>query len=150
MFVHIITDTPGKLSDLCSMLGPQHRVSHATLKAINSGRSSWNTSNVACDVVIIAADLRIVESISAIKQMAPRLGSAQKRIFIIDQKGRLFGAQAYALGATHVWSTRFPNGRCWPPVRILTSQELPATTGPALGMLHQTAKLRSPQCSPQR
>ncbi len=56
----------------------------------------------ACDAAVVAADLRIFENIAAIKELLPRLKHVRKRIFVIDQRERLFAAQAYALGATHV------------------------------------------------
>ena len=55
-----------------------------------------------CDAAVVAADLRIVENIAAIKELLPRLKHVRKRVFLIDQRERLFAARAYALGATHV------------------------------------------------
>jgi putative nucleotidyltransferase with HDIG domain len=54
------------------------------------------------DAVVVTADLRIVENIAALRETFGRSGHALKRIFLIDQKARLYTAQAYALGATSV------------------------------------------------
>ena len=53
------------------------------------------------DAVVVAADLRIVENITALKTMSDELTRIPKRIFIIEQRTRLATVQAYALGATH-------------------------------------------------
>jgi putative nucleotidyltransferase with HDIG domain len=95
MFVRVIADTPGKFPGLRSMLEPHHSVDCALLDGGDAARGG-------CDAAIVAADLRIVENISALKQIAPGLRRARKRIFLVDLRGRLFGVQAYALGATHV------------------------------------------------
>ena len=54
------------------------------------------------DAIVVAADLRVVENISAVKAVSGKLTSAPKRVFLIDQRTRLAIVQAYALGATHV------------------------------------------------
>jgi putative nucleotidyltransferase with HDIG domain len=54
------------------------------------------------DAVVVAADLRVVENISAVKAASGTLTLAPKRVFLIDQKTRLAIVQAYALGATRV------------------------------------------------
>ncbi len=77
------------------MLVPEYAVNCTPL----TGKASVQKG---CDAAVVAADLRIVENIAAIKELLPRLKHVRKRVFIIDQKERLFAAQAYALGATHV------------------------------------------------
>ena len=54
------------------------------------------------DAVVVTADLRALENISALKEAFGRLSHVRKRIFLIDQKARLFIFQAIALGATRV------------------------------------------------
>lgn len=54
------------------------------------------------DAIVVAADIRIVENISALKAASAKLTRIQKRVFLIDSRGRLSVVQAYALGATHV------------------------------------------------
>ena len=56
-----------------------------------------------CGAIIAAADLRLPDNIAALKEAAEKFNSIRRRVFIIDQKARLFAAQAYALGATHVF-----------------------------------------------
>ena len=54
------------------------------------------------DAIVVAADIRIAENISALKAASARLARIPERIFLIDRKERLSVVQAYALGATHV------------------------------------------------
>jgi HD-GYP domain-containing protein (c-di-GMP phosphodiesterase class II) len=54
---------------------------------------------------VVAADLRIVDNISALKAASAKLTRVARRIFVIDSKARLSVVQAYALGATHVLAT---------------------------------------------
>jgi putative nucleotidyltransferase with HDIG domain len=54
------------------------------------------------DAIVVAADIRIVENISALKAASAKLTRIPKRIFLIDRRDRLSVVQAYALGATHV------------------------------------------------
>jgi putative nucleotidyltransferase with HDIG domain len=95
MSVHVVADTISKLSALRAMLEGQHAVTSELLSggAIQSG---------GYDAVVVTADLRAVENIAALKEVFGKLGHVRKRIFLIDQKARLFVVQAYALGATQV------------------------------------------------
>src|ERR1700736_1431936 len=95
MSVHVIADTANKLATLRAMLEGQHTVTSELLCG-TSNRCSTS------DAIVITADLRVVENISALKEMFGKLGHVPKRIFLIDQKERLFTVQAYALGATRV------------------------------------------------
>jgi len=52
--------------------------------------------------VLVAADLRVVDNIAAIKQFGRRLSRIARRIFVLDHQSRLSTVQAYALGATGV------------------------------------------------
>jgi putative nucleotidyltransferase with HDIG domain len=54
------------------------------------------------DAVVVAADLRNLENISALKLLSAKLSKIGRRLFIIEQKTRVSIAQAYALGATQV------------------------------------------------
>jgi putative nucleotidyltransferase with HDIG domain len=54
------------------------------------------------DAIVVAADLRIVDNISALKAVSAKVTRVARRIFLIDRRGRLSVVQAYALGATHV------------------------------------------------
>jgi putative nucleotidyltransferase with HDIG domain len=62
------------------------------------GAASVRGSNI--EAVVVAADLRIVENITALKGISAKLTRIPKRIFLIDQRTRLATVQAYALGAT--------------------------------------------------
>jgi putative nucleotidyltransferase with HDIG domain len=77
------------------MLGRQHAVTSELL----SGASNRCSGS---DAVVVTADLGVVENIAALKEVFGKLSHVRKRIFLIDQKARLFTVQAYALGATRV------------------------------------------------
>jgi hypothetical protein len=71
MSVHVVADTVVKLSALRVMLEQQHAVTSELL----SGAS------VPCsgtDAVVVTADLRVVENISALKEMFGKLGHVRK------------------------------------------------------------------------
>jgi putative nucleotidyltransferase with HDIG domain len=95
MSIHVVADTISKLSVLRSMLEGRHAVTSELLSggAIQCG---------LYDAVVVTADLRAIENIAALKEVFGKLGHVRKRIFLIDQKARLFVVQAYALGATQV------------------------------------------------
>jgi putative nucleotidyltransferase with HDIG domain len=95
MPVHIVADTATKLSDLRATLERHHAVTSELLggASIRCGES---------DAVVVTADLQVVENIATLKEMFGKLTHIRKRIFIVDQKTRLFTVQAYALGATRV------------------------------------------------
>lgn len=95
MSIEVIADNPRKSTELRSMLLPEYVVDCAPL----TGKTNVPKT---CDAAVVAADLRVAENIAAIKELLPRLKHVRKRVFIIDQRERLFAAQAYALGATHV------------------------------------------------
>lgn len=96
MFVHVVADCEIKVSKLRSLLGVPHRVTFALL-------DDKNNLPEQCDAVIAAADLRIAGNIAALKEISAHFKGARRRIFVLDQKARLSAAQAYALGATHVF-----------------------------------------------
>ncbi len=95
MTVHVVADTVTKLSTLRAMLERQHAVTSELL----SGASNRCSGS---DAVVVTADLGVVENIAALKEVFGKLSHVRKRIFLIDQKARLFTVQAYALGATRV------------------------------------------------
>jgi putative nucleotidyltransferase with HDIG domain len=95
MTVHIVADTDVKLAVLRTMLQRQHAVTSELL----SGASRQCSKS---DAVVVTADLRVVENIAALKELFGKFTDIPKRIFLIDQKARLFTVQAYALGATQV------------------------------------------------
>lgn len=94
MLVHVIADSPNQFSCLRPILEPRHALSYASLKDVPPKQ---------CDAAIVAADLRKVENIAALKEIFHRLKHARRRIFVTDHRERLLTVQAYALGATHVF-----------------------------------------------
>ena len=95
MSVHVIADTADKLWTLRAMLEGQH----AATSELLGGTSNHCSES---DAVVVTADLRVVENIAALKETFGKLTHVRKRIFLIDQKARLFTVQAHALGATRV------------------------------------------------
>ena len=95
MRVHVIGDSPAKISTLRTMLERQFAI---TSEPISDAQI--RDGNV--DAVLVAADLRVVDNIAAIKQFGRRLSRIAKRIFVLDHDSRLSTVQAYALGATGV------------------------------------------------
>jgi putative nucleotidyltransferase with HDIG domain len=98
MDVHLVGDTIAKLSTLRGMLEKRY-----TLKTELLSHADLHGQEI--QAIVIAADLRDVENITALKQISPKLARIPKRIFLIDRKSRLSTVQAYALGATSVLST---------------------------------------------
>jgi putative nucleotidyltransferase with HDIG domain len=98
MDVHLVGDTIAKLSTLRGMLEKRY-----TLKTELLSNADLRGQDI--QAIVINADLRDVENITALKQISPRLARIPKRIFLIDRKSRLSTVQAYALGATSVLST---------------------------------------------
>ena len=64
------------------------------------------------DTVVVSADLRVVETIAALKAISAKITRVPKRIFLIDQRTRLATLQAYALGATHVLTPPSARSSC--------------------------------------
>ena len=94
MRIHVIGDTVGKLSMLRATLPPQYGVSSELL-------SGASLQHCDIDAVVVAADLRNLENISALKQLSAQLSKIRRRLFLIENT-RVSIAQAYALGATQV------------------------------------------------
>jgi putative nucleotidyltransferase with HDIG domain len=95
MSVHIAADSLVRISALRSMLEQQYAV---TSELLGGGTPAGSMT----DAVVIAADLGAVENIAALKAIFVKLGHVRKRVFLVDQKARLFAVQAHALGATRV------------------------------------------------
>lgn len=95
MLVHIIADHSEKFSHLRAML-PQQVVASFTLL----GESS--KVGPAAKALIVAADIRVVGNITALKRELLKFGGVEKRIFLLDESSHHSSAQAYALGATRV------------------------------------------------
>jgi putative nucleotidyltransferase with HDIG domain len=93
--VHLVADRQSTIAELSGMLTPHYAVTSAMLGGPHSVNNEF-------DFVIIAADLKNVENIAALKDIFPAFKTARKKIFVVDQKARLLVFQAYALGATRV------------------------------------------------
>jgi len=98
MNVHLVGDDATKLSALRGMLE-----NHCALTSEMLGDAPIAAHGV--DAVVIAADLRAVENITALKEVSDQLARIPKRIFLTNHKSRLSTVQAYALGATSVLSS---------------------------------------------
>jgi putative nucleotidyltransferase with HDIG domain len=129
MQVHAIADTRTRLSALSGMLGPNYTVTSELLCGANGPQNSGN-------VVVVAADLSLIENIATLKAVAGKLGCARRRIFLIDEMERLAAVQAYALGATDVLGN---------PARLvqllakLAAIDIPAATPDKSGLNSQEA-----------
>jgi putative nucleotidyltransferase with HDIG domain len=93
--VLVAGDNVSRLSAVRVMLEQQFTVSTELLASIE-------VRGCEIDAVVVAADLRLIENISALKRVAAELTRIRKRVFVIDRKNRLSVVQAHALGATHV------------------------------------------------
>jgi putative nucleotidyltransferase with HDIG domain len=95
MLVHVVGDTRARISAVCGMLEQTCAVTSELL-----GGASIRSSHT--DAVVVTADLRVLENISAVKAASGKINRIPKRVFLINQSTRLAIVQAYALGATHV------------------------------------------------
>jgi putative nucleotidyltransferase with HDIG domain len=97
MCVHLVGDNIAKLSTLRGMLEKRYALTSELLR-----HADLRGKDI--QAIVVAADLRDVDNITAIKEISPKLARIPKRIFLIDRKSRLSTVQAYALGATSVLS----------------------------------------------
>lgn len=93
MLVHVLADNAAKLSDLCRVLDRRFRIAAERLDV------DAKLSHVP-HAVVVCADLRLVENISALKKRSARLTNIPKRIFLVEEPSHVCISQAYALGAT--------------------------------------------------
>ncbi|WP_316198842.1 HD-GYP domain-containing protein [Bradyrhizobium sp. SZCCHNS2002] len=98
MNIHLVSDDVAKLAVLRGMLEDRCSLTSELLDGAHvSGRN--------IDSLVVAADLRSVDNITALKEISDQLSRIPKRIFLTDHKSRLSTVQAYALGATSVMSS---------------------------------------------
>lgn len=95
MRILVAGDNVNQLSTVRAMLAQQCTVTAELL-------TSMELRENEIDAVVVAADLRLIENISALKRVAEQFARIRKRVFLIDRKNRLSVVQAHALGATHV------------------------------------------------
>ncbi|MGC2780144.1 MAG: HD domain-containing phosphohydrolase [Bradyrhizobium sp.] len=97
MNVHLVGDDTAKLALLRGMLAER-----CSLTSELIGDAGIRGRDI--DAIIVAADLRDVDNITALKDISDRLARIPRRIFLTNHKSRLSTVQAYALGATSVLS----------------------------------------------
>ncbi len=96
-FVHVVADSPAKLSAVLAALEGKYDVTSDLLR-------SPSVELPECYALIVKVDLRIVENVTALKRTLASHGQVRKRIFLLDHSIHRCIAQAYALGATLVLS----------------------------------------------
>ena len=82
MRVHILADNPATLSAVSTMLKQKCTVTSELL-------CSAGIRSPDIDALVVAADIRVVENISALKAISAKMTRVPKRIFLIDQSTRL-------------------------------------------------------------
>ncbi|MGY3451299.1 HD-GYP domain-containing protein [Bradyrhizobium sp. USDA 4353] len=97
MNVHLVGDDSAKLALLRGMLAER-----CSLTTELIGEADIKGGDI--DAIVVAADLRDVDNITALKEISDRLARIPRRIFLTNHKSRLSTVQAYALGATTVLS----------------------------------------------
>jgi putative nucleotidyltransferase with HDIG domain len=97
MFIHVVAETSAKLASVRAALERKHHVTSELL-------GGASISHDACDVLVVSADLRLVDRISLLKKMLANLSRVRTRIFLLDRAAHLQIAQARALGASLVLS----------------------------------------------
>jgi putative nucleotidyltransferase with HDIG domain len=95
MCIHVIGDNIAEMSAVRALLEQRFTVTSELL-----GGADLRGDDI--DAVVVSADLRRAENISALKTVSGKLRRIRKRVFLLEQKARLSVVQAYALGATHV------------------------------------------------
>jgi putative nucleotidyltransferase with HDIG domain len=128
MTVHVIADKSAKISDLRAMIQEKHTVTSEMLAGADVKRSD-------IEAVVVAVDLAAVDNISALKAVSGKLARVPKRIFVIDNKGRLSIVQAYALGATHVFTNPVNPARLLGKLAHVQSPSLVPSGSPLEGSL---------------
>ncbi|WP_316230669.1 HD-GYP domain-containing protein [Bradyrhizobium sp. SZCCHNR1051] len=98
MNVHLVGDDTAKLALLRGMLAER-----CSLTSELIGDADFKGGDI--DAIVVAADLRRVDNITALKEISDRLSRIPRRIFLTNNKSRLSTVQAYALGATSVLSS---------------------------------------------
>ncbi|MFC0241872.1 HD-GYP domain-containing protein [Rhodopseudomonas telluris] len=96
MTVHVVADHPDKLASLRLVL-PRRLEPHFHLLRAAEGMTA-----AEADAIVVSVDIRTMGNIAALKDLMLRLGRAERRIFLIDDRSHVAQAQAYALGATRV------------------------------------------------
>jgi putative nucleotidyltransferase with HDIG domain len=93
MTVHIIADTPQKITHLRVLL-IAYEVTSSLLDSVVVPRGT--------DTAIVRVDFTIARNIAALKALVPKLAGVAQRIFAVDGQHRLSMSQARELSATSV------------------------------------------------
>jgi putative nucleotidyltransferase with HDIG domain len=93
MTVHIIADTPQKITHLRVLL-IAYEVTSSLLDSVVVPRGT--------DTAIVRVDFSIARNIAALKALVPKLAGVAQRIFAVDGQHRLSMSQARELSATSV------------------------------------------------
>lgn len=94
MLIHVLADSPAKITRIRSILEPRHRVSAALV-----GAPPVDVMSAAS--VVVDADLRNLDNITLLRKALPKVRGGQ-RLFIVDTSARAAVVQAYSLGASSV------------------------------------------------
>ena len=95
MLVHIVSDNSTKLAGIRSLLEKRYDITSELLNGMGVQRSEMHA-------LVVKADLRVLQNISALRKVLESLPNVDKRIFLIDDAAHLSTSQAYALGASCV------------------------------------------------
>jgi putative nucleotidyltransferase with HDIG domain len=95
MLVHIVADSSIKLAGVRSVLEKRYDITSELLNGVSVQRSGMQA-------LVVRADLRALQNISALRRILDSLPNVDKRIFLIDDAAHLSASQAYALGASCV------------------------------------------------
>jgi putative nucleotidyltransferase with HDIG domain len=95
MLVHVLTDTSARRSAVEALLASRHHVTSELLGSAGVRHGDY-------DALVVKADLRAPEMITALRTTLNGMTDVPKRIFLLDYPTRLNISQAYALGATLV------------------------------------------------
>ena len=95
MLVHIVSDNSTKLAGVRSLLEKRYDITSELLNGVGVQRSEVHA-------LVVKADLRALQNISALRRIFDSLPKVDKRIFLIDEAAHLSASQAYALGASCV------------------------------------------------
>ncbi|MBR1269561.1 HD domain-containing protein [Bradyrhizobium sp. AUGA SZCCT0222] len=95
MLLHIVADQQDRISALRAKLETANRVTSSLVPKENNVPKG-------CDAAIVSVDFRNSNNIVAVKELSAKFKGARRKIYLLDEKARLFAAQAYAFGATHV------------------------------------------------
>lgn len=95
MFVHFLTDAPGKIAKMRALLEPQHHLEPTII-------GSDDVHAVPEAVLMVDADLRKPHHVELIKRNMQALAEIRERLFVVEKSMRAMVVQAHALGATAI------------------------------------------------